>query len=300
MQKEFNRRKGQFKSIAGGGIEVVVAASQREGNSGGTGPGMQHRSQEGFADTQLHMIDHGDDINAMADISPMDIHEPIDGILISDAEKLSAPLLRIRILEGIQEMIGHQILINAQGLVSSKRNKKDGCTIFGSQEQNQQSGEYYNDFVIANSDLAPESGTQISNGGIGKRHMVIKYNQLDKKYYLRDLGDGSGTFIRIDNQKDLILKHGFIISFGDSHMVVQFSSEMVEATQKVSQKITLKFLDGPKIDKEFTFTEAQAPIKIGRMSSCQIKFDDNSLSRLQCQIEFRHFDPENHRYGYYN
>ena len=70
------------------------------------------------------------------------------------------------------------------------------------------------------------------------------------------MGDGSGTFIRIDNQKDLILKHGFIISFGDSHMVVQFSSEMVEATQKVAQKITLKFLDGPKIDKEFTFTEA--------------------------------------------
>jgi hypothetical protein len=36
----------------------------------------------------------------------------------------------------------------------------------------------------------------------------------------RDLGDGSGTFVRIDNSKDLILKHGFIISYGDSHMVV--------------------------------------------------------------------------------
>ena len=59
-----------------------------------------------------------------------------------------------------------------------------------------------------------------ANGGIGKRHMVIKYNEEDKKYYLRDLGDGSGTFIRVDNQKDLILKHGFIVSFGDSHMVV--------------------------------------------------------------------------------
>ena len=63
-------------------------------------------------------------------------------------------------------------------------------------------------------------------GGIGKRHMVIKYQELDKKYYLRDLGDGSGTFIRVDNNKDLVLKHGFIVSFGDSHMVVQFSSEI--------------------------------------------------------------------------
>ena len=108
MQKEFNRRKGQYKSIAGGGIEVVVAASQREGNSGGTGAGMQLRGQEGFSDTQLHFIDNnGDDFNNVADISPMDIHEPIGGILISDAEKMSAPLLKIRILEGIQEMVGH-------------------------------------------------------------------------------------------------------------------------------------------------------------------------------------------------
>jgi len=113
--------------------------------------------------------------------------------------------------------------------------------------------------------------------------MVIKYNLDDKKYYMRDLGDGSGTFIRIDNTKDLVLKHGFIISFGDSHMVVQFSSEVVDPNnQHVVQKITLKFLDGPKIDKEFNFTEYQQKIKIGRMSSCQIKFDDNALSRLQC------------------
>jgi len=57
------------------------------------------------------------------------------------------------------------------------------------------------------------------------------------------------------------------------------------------QKITLKFLDGPKIDKEYTFTEFEKVIRIGRMSSCQIKFDDNSLSRLQCQLEWRLFDP---------
>lgn len=70
-------------------------------------------------------------------------------------------------------------------------------------------------------------------GGIGKRHMVIKYNEIDKKYYLRDLGDGSGTFVRIDNSRDLILKHGFIISFGDSHMVVQFSSDINPDTHKI-------------------------------------------------------------------
>ena len=45
----------------------------------------------------------------------------------------------------------------------------------------------FNDFVINSIDT-----------GIGKRHMVIKYNMDNKSYYLRDLGDGSGTFVRLD------------------------------------------------------------------------------------------------------
>lgn len=77
-------------------------------------------------------------------------------------------------------------MINAQGLVGSKRNKSDGCTIIGSQDANV-SGEVFNDFVISNADT-----------GIGKRHMVIKYSLDNKSYYLRDLGDGSGTFVRLD------------------------------------------------------------------------------------------------------
>ena len=125
-------------------------------------------------------------------------------------------------MEGIESMIGTQLQINAQGLIGSKRKKKDGCTIIGSQDQNYQTGEFYNDFVITNDPVENNEGetNQAVNGGIGKRHMVIKYNEDDKKDNLRDLGDGSGTFIRVDNQKDLILKHGFIVSFGDSHMVV--------------------------------------------------------------------------------
>ena len=42
-----------------------------------------------------------------------------------------------------------------------------------------------------------------------------------KTYYIRDLGDGSGTFVHL--KKPLSLKHGYIISFGDSHMVVQLN-----------------------------------------------------------------------------
>ena len=76
--------------------------------------------------------------------------------------------------------------INACGLIGSKRNKSDGCTIVGSQDSNA-NGEVFNDFVIPSTDA-----------GIGKRHFIIKYNLDNKSYYLRDLGDGSGTFVRLD------------------------------------------------------------------------------------------------------
>lgn len=104
--------------------------------------------------------------------------------------------------------------------------------------------------------------------------MVIKYNIDNKCYYLRDLGDGSGTFIRLDNP--LIMKHGYIISFGDSHMVVQIQNEY---TDRLHSKIHLKFLDGPKTDQTFTFSDTCNMIRIGRMTNCDVKFEDNSLSR---------------------
>lgn len=70
-----------------------------------------------------------------------------------------------------------------------------------------------NDFDIA-----------IEDSEEGKRHMIIKYNMNDKKYYLRDLGEGSGTFVKIDHP--LLLKNGYIISFGDSHLTVNFYQDI--------------------------------------------------------------------------
>lgn len=75
---------------------------------------------------------------------------------------------------------------------------------------------------------------------------------------MRDLGDGSGTFVRLDIP--LPLKHGFIISFGDSHMIVNFFQASPSEGNYASQndrrsfdRIQLKFIDGPKTDKIYEF-----------------------------------------------
>jgi pSer/pThr/pTyr-binding forkhead associated (FHA) protein len=81
----------------------------------------------------------------------------------------------------------------------------------------------------------------------------------DRKYYLRDLGDGNGTFIKI--QSELQLKNGYIISFGDSHMSVSFFQER---NSRLMERIQLKFIAGPKQDQSFEFTGSEV-VTIGRM-----------------------------------
>jgi hypothetical protein len=83
--------------------------------------------------------------------------------------------------------------------------------------------------------------------GIGGRHMIIKYSMDDRHYYMRDLGDGSGTFVRLD--QSLELKNGFIVSFGYSHMAVNILGDDGDSYGRNSNtRVQLKFIDGPKTD----------------------------------------------------
>mmetsp|Transcript_13331 Transcript_13331/g.9410 ORF Transcript_13331/g.9410 Transcript_13331/m.9410 type:complete len:144 (-) Transcript_13331:404-835(-) len=131
---------------------------------------------------------------------------PVGGVVIPFDEIEKGPGLKIEVVEGFAVLKNTSLFINARGLVRSQRRKNDGCTIIGSQGPGP-NGEAFNDFVISSEDT-----------GIGRRHMIIKYNIDVRRYFLRDLGDGSGTFVRLD--VPLQLKHGYIISFGDSHMTI--------------------------------------------------------------------------------
>lgn len=56
------------------------------------------------------------------------------------------------------------------------------------------------------------------NDGFGGRHFMIRYIVEKNHYLLKDLGEGTGTFIKVSDQ--VILKNGHIISFGEFHLVV--------------------------------------------------------------------------------
>lgn len=126
-----------------------------------------------------------------------------------DGSSTDLPKLKIRITESSVIPVGTILNINPIGLENSKRNKGDFKTFIGSKLMD--NGEILNDFVI-----------EESSKGMGKQHLVIKFNTSIQKYSIADLGDGSGTFVRIDSA--LVLKDGYIISFGNSHMTIHFNS----------------------------------------------------------------------------
>lgn len=126
-----------------------------------------------------------------------------------DGSSSEPPKLQIKIIESTAVSVGTTLLINSTGMENSKRNKLDFKTFIGSKLS--ENGEVVNDFTI-------DEGTK----GMGGQHLVIKYNPSRLKYSITDLGDGSGTFVKIDSL--LQLKDGYIISFGNSHMTIHYSS----------------------------------------------------------------------------
>lgn len=85
-------------------------------------------------------------------------------------------------------------------MTTSKRNKHDGCVIFGSSKASHsengtlgKKNEIVNDVV-----LGENLSTSQNSAVIGRRHFVVRYKMDTKGYYLKDTGEGSGTFVRVD------------------------------------------------------------------------------------------------------
>jgi len=184
-------------------------------------------------------------------------------IVITEKNAAEAPKLILEVVESAVLSVGKKLFISALGLEGSSRGKADGRIFVGSVSQEQ--GEYINDLVLPQED------------GIGRKHFMFKYDPTVLKYFLKDLGDGSGTFVRI--KSPLPLKQGYIVSFSDSHLLIQLDDSD-------PSRIGIRFVEGPKATQVFNFTSADSPIRIGRMVDCCIKFEENSLSRYQCMASF--------------
>ena len=133
--------------------------------------------------------------------------------------------LKLIVLDTAYMTQGECFEIFPYGLNSSKRQVKDGCVYAGSAKK--QGSAWPNDIIL------PEL-----EKGVGHRHFMIQYAQESKKYRIKDLGDGMGTFIRLLDT--LHLENNYIVSFGDSHILCKIDED---------SKLILRFIDGPRTEE---------------------------------------------------
>ena len=202
----------------------------------------------------------------------------------SQSKKL---MLEIMSFENSEKIIN--IEIDPYGYINSKRKIKDGITYFGYEAQ-QGRGNFEVDYVMQNNEN--NDYEDAFNG----RHFMITFNPDDLNYYIKDLGRGFGTFIKMQEWTEL--KNNLLLNLGENYVVFSLGDDdddNDEDEKQINNKINNNNVDNSlniKIfsvntqQKMYKFLPSDCPITIGRSSENNIYIDDDMLSRIHCTIDF--------------
>ena len=113
------------------------------------------------------------------------------------------------------------------------------------------------------------------------------------QYYLKDLGHGFGTFIKLVDWTEIT--NNFLLMIGDNYIVFTLGlEEDMITSEHTSNKedeeynnwINLKIFSGNIRHGQLSFNPRQSPIIIGRSPDCDVIIEDSMLSRFHCTLEF--------------
>ena len=171
---------------------------------------------------------------------------------------------------------GLKLHINKDKLENSLRRANDGKIYFGFEEDinNCLNGEKNTkiDYILMPKD------NEYDDKFIGI-HFMIKYDENEQKYYIKDLGSGYGTFIKLVSPLEIITN--LLINIGDTFIVFSFK----ENSEKQNILI-LKLFTGNEQSETYEFTSEKKNIIIGRDISSDIYIEDKLLSRKHCYIYY--------------
>ena len=173
--------------------------------------------------------------------------------------------------------------IDPFGYKNSKRQKKDGATYFGYDVK--QGVDMGVDYIIKNND------NYYYDDAFNGRHFMIRFNPDDLNYYIKDLGKGFGTFIKIQNWTEL--KSNLLLNIGENYLVFSYGDDDDEENEdninnvnKNDNSINIKIFAMNTQQKIYTLLPSDCPVTIGRSSENNIVIDDDMLSRVHCTIDF--------------
>jgi hypothetical protein len=181
--------------------------------------------------------------------------------------------LDLEILNSWNLPIGLQLHIDKYGLKNSIRNEKDGITYFGFQSEEELNTNPNIDYLLGPKDQ------EYDEQFIGK-HFQIRFDEESKKYYIKDLGNGFGTFIKLINETKI--KDNLLINIGETYIVFSFKNEN-------EKEIIIKIFTGDEQCNTYFFnSENEKNIIIGRAPKlCNVIVEDKMLSRIHCCVNYK-------------
>lgn len=169
---------------------------------------------------------------------------------------------------------GLKLHINKGKLDNSLRKENDGKVYFGFQE----GLDTLKEKPFIDYSLMPK-GNEYDGKYIGI-HFQIRYDENNFKYFIKDLGSGYGTFIKLTDS--LKIKNNLLINVGETFIVFIFNED------ENNNNILLKIFTGKEENKIYKFnSDKKSNIIIGRDISNEVQIEDKMLSRKHCHIYFK-------------
>lgn len=175
--------------------------------------------------------------------------------ILEEGRKLDAsraPKLRLTVLQSETYAVGTEFRVNANGLEDAQQNGR----------------------VLIGSDLKESDIAVVDEHGVGSQHCMIQFDVPNRNYLLKDLDEGSGTFIKVTKRTALTARS--VLCIGKSSIAVV----LLEVAH-----LQLTFIEGPKKGESVSFLGDEETISVGRMPDSQLRVEeDKSLSRFHCRI----------------
>jgi hypothetical protein len=131
------------------------------------------------------------------------------------------------------------------------------------------------------------------------RFFKIQYIPKINEYIIKDMGNGLGTFIKI--QDYIYIRNNSMINIGDTYLIFNFfepndNMKTIEKKEKekningVGQKLKVKLFESKNNNdmKEFVFdNNAESVIHIGRKNhGNNIELNDHLSSKVNCMVQY--------------
>ena len=179
---------------------------------------------------------------------------------------------------------GREIIITDTGMVNSKRNKKDGFTVFGLKNSVDISGQLNNDFIINFNKQSEDYENMNADTESGKVFQII-FNKKSKDYILYFINPYLHLYYKINNYVYFYPQRDYFIFVGKIFFSIDVQKEGNEQIINIQVDTYDNNANKNEINKKYSFNQNKFIIKIGRVN-CDINIPEKCISKLHGIIEF--------------